>query len=344
MQRSLEDRVKIIRLYFSHGSYLAVARHWEAADPPNRETISNTVNRFIRTGSVVPVFEGGAPRSVLTEEGLTRIMDSVEEDATLSKRRRSADLGMSASSLQRGMVELGYRAYRCQIVPELKPEDLIKRQQFCAAWRARLAVDPNLADRIFWTDECKMALDEAVNTRNCYYYSPVNPNYTMEQPVASGSVMVWCAISSRGIIGPHFFQTNVTGKSYQSMLQRFFFPRARVMFPGIDFLLQQDGAPPHTSNIAVNYLNAKLPGKWVGKRGPILWPPRSPDLTPPDFFLWGYVRDRVYNPRPHNLTELKAKIVEVIAAIPLDMCQRVCRSVKHRLQECEEARGGHLHI
>ena len=29
----------------------------------------------------------------------------------------------------------------------------------------------------------------------------------------------------------------------------------------------------------------------------LLWPPRSPDLTPCDFFLRGYVKDNAYKPQ-----------------------------------------------
>jgi hypothetical protein len=37
-----------------------------------------------------------------------------------------------------------------------------------------------------------------------------------------------------------------------------------------------------------------FPGHWVGRDGPIPWSPRSPDIKPLDFFLWGYVKDIVY--------------------------------------------------
>jgi hypothetical protein len=36
-------------------------------------------------------------------------------------------------------------------------------------------------------------------------------------------------------------------------------------------------------------------GRGVGRDGQILWSPRSPDIKPLDFFLWGYVKDIVYN-------------------------------------------------
>ena len=29
----------------------------------------------------------------------------------------------------------------------------------------------------------------------------------------------------------------------------------------------------------------------------LLWPPRSPDLTPCDVFPWGYVKDNAYKPQ-----------------------------------------------
>jgi hypothetical protein len=35
-----------------------------------------------------------------------------------------------------------------------------------------------------------------------------------------------------------------------------------------------------------------------------LWPLRSPDLTPPDYFLWGYLKQGVYSNRPQTIEEL----------------------------------------
>ncbi|GBO16076.1 hypothetical protein AVEN_938-1 [Araneus ventricosus] len=37
-----------------------------------------------------------------------------------------------------------------------------------------------------------------------------------------------------------------------------------------------------------------FPRRWIGKGGPIQWPPKSPDIAPPDFFLWGYMKNIVY--------------------------------------------------
>jgi hypothetical protein len=49
-----------------------------------------------------------------------------------------------------------------------------------------------------------------------------------------------------------------------------------------------------------------------------LGPPRSPDLTPMEFFLWGYVKNIVYqdktaNPQipHHHITEVTATVTKV---------------------------------
>jgi hypothetical protein len=68
-----------------------------------------------------------------------------------------------------------------------------------------------------------------------------------------------------------------------------------------DFILQQDGAPPNFHLEVRRHLNTTLPQRWIGRTSNedsalIPWPPGSPDLTPCDFFLWGYVKDKVYVP------------------------------------------------
>jgi hypothetical protein len=47
-----------------------------------------------------------------------------------------------------------------------------------------------------------------------------------------------------------------------------------------------DSAPPDFSLIAHRYLNQKFPGRWIGRGGPIAWPPHSPNLNSLDLYLW----------------------------------------------------------
>jgi hypothetical protein len=60
------------------------------------------------------------------------------------------------------------------------------------------------------------------------------------------------------------------------------------------------------------YLDSVFPGRLISKT---LWPPRSPDLSPPDFFLWGHLKATVYSNYPHTLQELQANIQRAVDRI-----------------------------
>ena len=81
------------------------------------------------------------------------------------------------------------------------------------------------------------------------------------------------------------------------------------------FWFQQDGAPPHTSRITIDFLKKLFPGRLMSKCDDLDWPPRSPDLTPPDLFLWGYLKSKVYVNKPRTVEELKDNIRQEIATI-----------------------------
>jgi len=140
------------------------------------------------------------------------------------------------------------------------------------------------------------------------YWAADNPRELHQRPLHSPRVTVWCAISSVGIIGPWFFEENeqivtVTSDRYVNMLEEFFLPRLDEMDLG-DIWFQQDGATAHTSKASITVLREHFPGRLISLRGDLEWPARSPDLTPCDFFLWGYLKSRVCTNRPQTLEEV----------------------------------------
>lgn len=105
---------------------------------------------------------------------------------------------------------------------------------------------------------------------------------------------------------------------------------------------QQDGATCHTSNASMEVVREMFPGKVISKRGNIEWPPRSPDLSPLDFFLWGFLKNKIYSNKPRTITALKGNIRAEMAAIPTATCRRVFDNLKIRLEECSRRDGAHL--
>ena len=109
-----------------------------------------------------------------------------------------------------------------------------------------------------------------------------------------------------------------------------------------DVWFQQDGATAHTSRRSLSVLREMFPGHLISLRGDIGWPARSPDLTPCDFFLWGYLKVKVYARRPGTIEQLKEAVRQEVAAIPPAMTRKAMDSFRERLQQCVINNGRHL--
>jgi hypothetical protein len=101
-----------------------------------------------------------------------------------------------------------------------------------------------------------------------------------------------------------------------------------------DIIWQQDGAPPHCGLVVMALLNARFGNFWIGRDGPIQWPPRSPDLTICDFFIGGTLKNWFYATEPRTLDELRQAIVTSWWRFTQQMCENACRSVSTRLKIC----------
>jgi len=60
----------------------------------------------------------------------------------------------------------------------------------------------------------------------------------------------------------------------------------------------------HTANTTMKFLREFFGERIISRP---LWPPRSPDLTPPDFYLWRYVKDQIFQKPPNSIAELKER-------------------------------------
>lgn len=88
----------------------------------------------------------------------------------------------------------------------------------------------------------------------------------------------------------------IPGENYLNILQRFF-DEYLYNLPLNDYrrlFYQHDGAPPHNSHSVSNFLDSVFHDQWIGNNGPFLWPPRSPDLSVLDFFIWGALKNKIY--------------------------------------------------
>ncbi|GBN28514.1 hypothetical protein AVEN_259045-1 [Araneus ventricosus] len=112
-----------------------------------------------------------------------------------------------------------------------------------------------------------------------------------------------------------------------------------------DFCLMQDGARPHRTPAVFDFLSEHFNDcvialdydKHTGTG--IAWSPHSPDFTPCDFFLWGYLKDLVYRRTPQTIGELKQRISTTCETSPSDMFGRVSGQFCLRLSHVVAANG-----
>ena len=106
----------------------------------------------------------------------------------------------------------------------------------------------------------------------------------------------------------------------------------------------QDGAPPHFSCFVTDGLNEGFPDACIGRGGPIPWPPRSPDLSPLHFFLWGYIKNIVYAEKIRNIQQLQERITSDIETVTRDMIQKTWQEVEFSLDVSRATNGAHIEM
>ena len=160
---------------------------------------------------------------------------------------------------------------------------------------------PILAKKIIFSDEAHFGLGGYVDKQNCRIWGTENPHAYIEKPTHPKRVTVWCGFWSRGIIGPFFFENEqgeavtVNGDSYRSMLKEFLF--TRIEEEDIDNIrFQQDYTMCHTAEVRPVFED-----RIISRRADVVWPPRSCDLTPLDYYLWGAVKDKSYADKPETI-------------------------------------------
>jgi len=99
---------------------------------------------------------------------------------------------------------------------------------------------------------------------------------------------------------------------------------------------------PHSSNESLAWLQQRFPDRLISRKCDPQWSPHSPDLNPPDFYMWGYLKDRVCGNNPQTIPDLKAAITATIRGIPREECGRAIENFALRIQMCLWRRGAHL--
>ncbi|GFX04989.1 putative DD41D transposase [Trichonephila clavipes] len=133
----------------------------------------------------------------------------------------------------------------------------------------------------------------------------------------------------------------VNGDRYRTKITNFFIPELNN-HDVQELWFQQDGATCPTARATIDLLKDTFGDRLISRFGPVNCPPRSCDLTPLDYFLWGYVKSLVYADKPQTLYHLEDNIHRVIADIRPQTLDKVIENWTSRLECIRVSRGSHM--
>ena len=334
----------------------------DQAEIPSAQFIINLNKHFDETGTVlqnlhkrsfeVRLTYGSLERASSTDN-VSRIKSNSSSkslESSQANRKLSPTIVLSSTSINK-MLQDKSKTYVARRFQLLNDDDIDRRLEFCETWQKRLLEDPMFHQKIVWSNEAKFHINGSVNTHNCTFVSEENPNNPNEYTANAPGINVWGAVWNEEIVGPVFFETAVTSEEYLELLSKYVYPYIVTQLSAHDLIFQQDGTRPYFTEEVRADLNTHLPKKWIGRRGPIEWPPKSQDLSPMNFFVWGYLKNQVYNKKVYvkklrNVDDLKIRIQEEFTAIRVnkELIKRVTESVNERVAECINANGDSFEI
>lgn len=280
-----------------------------------------------------------------TEVAEVNVLAAVENEPTTSVRKIANECGLPKSTVNVILKKHKYHPYKPTILQGLHPGDTERRLNFCNWFLNEFRRDQSFHLNILWTDETRFTNNGIYNRHNFHHWADANPKIIKESRFQEKfGFNCWCGILGDQLIGPILYEGTLNGPRYLELLKN----EVEDILDGlplckmINTVWQQDGAPPHNSREVQTYLNEKYGIRWIGTNGPIRWPPRSPDITPLDFFIWGHVKNLIYINTFHDVGELRQKVLEVFSSITNSQIKHCHRSIIKRITKCIELGGGHI--
>ena len=227
---------------------------------------------------------------------------------------------------------------------KLTPDDMRKWVIMCQWFCDKIDAVPDFFDNVWFPDEAHFLLSGHVNSKNNIFWGSTPPDHCLQRPLHSEVHCLGCHLQ----IWHHW---TILVQGWQRAVCD---NQHRVICPGAWQVLDSTWStergrqcplvfpagwchPPNLKRI-IGMATAAFP--WPTDQ-PQVWPSvvaAFTGLEPPYFYMWGYLKDRVYSNNPQTIPDLKA----AIRAIPREECGRVIENFARWIQMCLQRQGAHL--
>ena len=225
VQFTSEQRSSIVERYFATQNCREVIRQFTIQfpnrRPPTSRAVLYNVRKYQEHGTSLNrnAFNSGRPRTARIPQNIELVRQAMQENPRVSIRRNGT--GLPRSTFNRiTHLDLNFHPYQMIRRHELRENDRVRRQAY-SRWFLQQCQLQNFLQNVIIGDEATFRLNGSVNTRNIREYAPKGqpPDFFYDRLVSREKVNVWAGMCGNGtILGPFFFDVNISGRVYLNML------------------------------------------------------------------------------------------------------------------------------
>ncbi|CAF1152813.1 unnamed protein product [Rotaria sordida] len=247
----------------------------------------------------------------LCKKDRTKSSQLLSSELVLSNGKR-----LSAQTIRRRLVDMGYKSYTAKRKPYRKPSQRKQRLSFARQHQYWMKEWNN----IIWSDEAHF---EVLNRKNRTFVRRLqiesNEPFNFLPKVQGGGGSV-----SGNVNGPAYIK--IIEEALPMFIENTFDPTNK------EWAFMQDNAPPHKSACSM---------KWFKDNNINIfkWPATSPDLNPIEN-IWDHIDKELQKMKPTNVTQLQEMIQDIWLGVTPMYCQKLVNSMPNRIKQCIKSRGG----
>ena len=197
------------------------------------------------------------------------------------------------------------------------------------------------------TDEAFFSLDDCRSTSDVQY---LNKDQKREEAAVferkktrekkTPKVLVSLGMTARGLTKPKFIDlgAKINSVYYCEKVLPHYIKEMSRLYPEVGCIFHQDSAPSHVSAKTLKFMEDSN----IAYIPPDTWLTNSPDAAPCDFFLWGYLKNRLKRHKASTIASLKKVLAAEIKKVPLEMVQRALKSWPGRVLKIYAAGGSQI--
>ena len=220
----------------------------------------------------------------------------------------------------------------------------MREKRRARSWPLYLRLNLEKWKNFITSDEALFTLDGSSGKTEIQYLKKDTPRHeaaVREVKRNSKSVMVWVAMGVNGLSKPRFIPPNckINADNYINLILKPFLKEdIKKLCPERNFVFHQDSAPSHAAKKTIEFLRSRE----INFITPDEWLPNSPDCSPCDYFLWGYLKSKLKKVIATNLKELQNAIRRELRKVPIKMIEDAMRAWPGRCRAIYYSNGGHI--